>query len=98
MPRNRFEEILQFLRIANSQRLDPNDQMGQLRPMVDHLQDIFQKAYIPEQHLSFAESLPINGGMGVNNLLEASRSGLVSKCLPLYASRISDCLDRYQQR
>jgi len=48
IPRNRFDEILRFLHVANSQRLGPNDRMGKWRPMMDHLQDIFQKAYIPE--------------------------------------------------
>jgi len=57
IPRNRFDEILRFLHIANSQRLDPNDRMGKLRPMMDYLQDVFQKAYIPEQHISFDESM-----------------------------------------
>ena len=42
--------------------------------------------------LLMSQWLPIMGGMGVNNLLEASRSSLVKKFLPLYASRISDCL------
>jgi len=57
MPRNDFGEILRFLHIANSQRLDRNDRMGKLRPMMNHLQDVFQKAHIPEQHLSFYESM-----------------------------------------
>jgi len=57
MPRNRLDEILRFLHIANSQRLDPNDRMGKLRPMMDHLQCLFQKAYIPEKDLSFDESM-----------------------------------------
>ena len=55
MPRNRFDEILRFLHIANSKRMDPNDRKEKLRPMMDHLQDAFQKAYIPEKHLSFDE-------------------------------------------
>ena len=29
MPRNRFDEILRFLHIANSKRMDPNDRMGE---------------------------------------------------------------------
>jgi len=33
MPRNRFDEILRFLHIANLQRLDPNDRVGKLRPI-----------------------------------------------------------------
>ena len=57
MPRNRFDEVLRFLHIANSKRLDPNDRMGKLRPLMDHLQNAFQKAYIPEKHLSFDESM-----------------------------------------
>ena len=30
---------------------------GKLRPMMNHLQDAFQKIYIPERHLSFDESM-----------------------------------------
>ena len=55
MPRNRLDKILRFLHIANSKRMDPNNGMGKLRPMMDSLQDAFQKAYIPEKHLSFDE-------------------------------------------
>ena len=57
VPRNRFDDILRFLHIANSKRIDPNDCMGKLRPMMDHLQDAFQKIYISEKHLSFDESM-----------------------------------------
>ena len=37
--------------------MDPNDRMGKLRPMTNHLEDAFQKAYIPKKHLSFDESM-----------------------------------------
>ena len=57
IPRNRFNEILRFLHIAISKRMDPNDRMGKLRPMMDHLQVAFQKAYIPEKQSSFEESM-----------------------------------------
>ena len=57
MPRNQSDEIFRFFHIANSKRMNPNDRMGKLRPMMDHLQDAFQKAYIPEKHLSFDESM-----------------------------------------
>ena len=57
MPRNRFDEILRYLHVANSLRLDKDDRMAKLRPMMDHLQDRFQSAYVPEQHLSFDESM-----------------------------------------
>ena len=51
-------KILRFLHIANSKRMDPNDRTGKLRPMsYDHLQNAFQKAYIPEKHLSFDKSM-----------------------------------------
>ena len=46
MPRNRFDEILRFLHIANSKRMDPNDRMGKLRPMMNHLQDAFQNILV----------------------------------------------------
>ena len=57
MPRNRFDEILRFLHIANSKRMDPNDRLGKLRPMMNHLQDAFHKIHIPEKHLFFDESM-----------------------------------------
>ena len=57
MLRNRFDETLRFLHIANSKRMDPNNRIGKLRPMMNHFQDAFQKAYIPEKQLSFDESM-----------------------------------------
>ena len=57
MPRNRFDEILRFLHIVKSKRMDPNDRMEKLRPTMNHFQDAFQKAYIPEKHLPFDESM-----------------------------------------
>ena len=74
MRRNRFDEILRFLHIANSKWMHPNDRMEKLRPMMDHLQDAFQKAYIPEKIYPLTnQCLLIMGGMGANNLLEANR-------------------------
>jgi len=84
MPRNRFDKILRFLHIANSQRLDPDDRMGKLRPMMDHLQDVFQKAYIPEQHLSFDESMvAYYGRHGCKQFIRGKpiRFGLKNVCL-----------------
>ena len=57
MPRNRFDEILRFLHIADSRRLDKEDRMAKLRPMMDLLQDRFQQAYVPEKDLSYDESM-----------------------------------------
>ena len=57
MPRNRFDEILRFLHIVNSKRVDPNNRMRKLRPTMSNFQDAFQKVYIPEKHLSFDKSM-----------------------------------------
>jgi len=84
MPRNRFDEILRFLHIANSQHLVPNEQKGKLRPMMNHLQDVFQKAYIPEQHLSFDESMvAYYGRHGCKQFVRGKpiRFGLKNFCL-----------------
>ena len=43
--------------LPTAKGMDPRDHMGKLRPMMDHLQDAFRKAYIPETHLSFDESM-----------------------------------------
>ena len=84
MPRNRFDEVLRFLHIANSKRLDPNDRMGKLRPLMDHLQNAFQKAYISEKHLSFDESMvAYYGRHGCKQLIRGKpiRFGFKNFCL-----------------
>ena len=74
MPRNRLDKILRFLHIANRKRIDPNDGIGKLPPMMDHLQNAFQKAYITNKHLSFDQSMvAYYGRHECNNLLEANQ-------------------------
>ena len=83
-PRNRFDEVLRLLHIANSKRLDPNDRMEKLRPLMDHLQNVFQKAYIPENHLSFDESMvAFNGRHGCKQFIRGKpiRFGFKNFCL-----------------
>ena len=84
MPRNRFDEILRFLHIANSKRMNPNDRKEKLRPMMDHLQDAFQKAYIPEKHLSLDELMvAYYGRHGCKQFIRGKliRFGFLNFCL-----------------
>ncbi|KAJ8972211.1 hypothetical protein NQ317_018685 [Molorchus minor] len=46
MPRNRFREILKNLHFANNAELPPNDKFAKVRPLIEHLNNVFIK-HIP---------------------------------------------------
>ena len=57
MPRNRFEEILRFIHLANSNALDSSDKSVKVRPPFNFLNDSFLQHFPITQQLSVAESL-----------------------------------------
>jgi len=57
MRRNRFEQILRFFHCADNSAPNPQDKMWKLRPLVKMVQNNCRKNFIPEQQLSFDESM-----------------------------------------
>ena len=57
MPRNRFQAILRHIHFANNEMIEPNDKLGKIQPLIDKLQDKFQKLYTPEDSIVIDESL-----------------------------------------
>lgn len=57
MRRKRFEEIFKYLHFADNSKLDKHDKMAKLRPVMDRLNDLFQKNAPPETVVSIDESM-----------------------------------------
>lgn len=57
MRRNRFEQIMQFLHLADNRNVDNNDKLFKLRPLLSKLKDKYLQHFIPEQNLSYDESM-----------------------------------------
>lgn len=59
MRRNRFELILRFIHFSNNGEFNPDtrDKLWKIRPLINHLKEKFAKYFVPEQNLSFDESM-----------------------------------------
>lgn len=57
MRRNRFEQILRFLHFADNTKINPDDKMWKLRPLMKHLKSNFLKYYQPTEHINYDESM-----------------------------------------
>lgn len=57
MRRDRFLEICRFIHFADNTKIDKNDKMYKLRPLVDLLKKRFMDNFQPEQNLNFDESM-----------------------------------------
>jgi len=57
MTKNEFEEIKQFLHLADNQHLDETDKFAKVRPLLKALNEQCKKHYKPTQHLSVDESM-----------------------------------------
>ena len=70
MARNRFNEILKFLHLANNDELPPNDKFGKLRPLLLMLNKRFATYQPNEQSLSIDESMvPYYGRHGTKQCI-----------------------------
>ena len=47
MSRNRFEQIHRFLHFNDNSAIDKNDKIFKIRPLIRHLNDMFQKLIQP---------------------------------------------------
>lgn len=57
MRRNRFEEIMRYLHCVNNNNIDATDKMSKLRPLIDKIKEKFMQYYVPEQNISYDESM-----------------------------------------
>ena len=57
IPRNRFDEIMKYLHLADNISLDPNDKFSKVRPLLDKLNEQCLPNYPPEQTVSIDESM-----------------------------------------
>lgn len=57
MRRNRFEQILRFLHCQDNTLLDQNNKMWKLQPLISKIKGNLLKHFVPEQNLSYDESM-----------------------------------------
>jgi len=57
MPRNRFEEILRFIHLANNNALDSSDKFAKVWPLINSLNGSFLQHFPIAQQLSVDESM-----------------------------------------
>ncbi|CAH1997315.1 unnamed protein product [Acanthoscelides obtectus] len=57
MRRNRFDQILRFLHLESNESIDKNDKLFKLRPFINKIKDRCRKYFVPEEDLSFDESM-----------------------------------------
>ena len=57
MTRNRFDEIMQFVHVADNENLPANDRMAKVRPLFNLMNENFVKHFPATQHLSIDESM-----------------------------------------
>lgn len=70
MSRNRFEEILRYLHLADNSNLDTDDKFAKVRPMVNHINEQCKSNFIPEQNISIDESMiPYHGKHGAKQYM-----------------------------
>lgn len=57
MRRNRFEQILRFLHCSDNTQMDPRNKMWKIQPLVDKVKKKCSENFVPEQNLSYDESM-----------------------------------------
>lgn len=57
MSSKRFLSIAKYIHFAPLDGFNPNDKMWKLRPLTDRLNENFKRHFVPEQHLSYDESM-----------------------------------------
>jgi len=57
MTRNRFDEIMQFVHVADNENLPANDRMAKFRPLFNIMNENFLKHFPATRHLSIDESM-----------------------------------------
>ena len=75
LSRDRFLEILKFIRFASYSQMEQNDSLKKIRPFMNFVQDVLRNAYIPEKELSVDESLVLfKGRLSFKQYIPSKRS------------------------
>lgn len=70
MSRNRFEEILRYLHLADNSNLDSNDKFSKVRPLINEMNKQCKINFVTEQNISIDESMvPYHGRHGAKQYL-----------------------------
>ena len=70
MSRNRFEEILRYLHLADNSTLDASDKFSKVCPLINAINKQCKSNFITEQHISIDESMvPYHGRHGAKQYL-----------------------------
>ena len=71
MSRNRFDEIMKYLHLADNTSLDPNDKFSKVRLLLDKLNKQCLSSYLPEQTVSIDKSMvPYSGRHGCKQFMK----------------------------
>lgn len=84
LPRNRFEEIMRYLRFCNYSELDNDDKLTKIRPFLSYVQQKCKRVYIPAKDICIDESLLLyKGRLLFRRYIPSKRAryGVLSYCL-----------------
>jgi len=84
MTRNRFDEVMRYMHLADNNRLNKDDKFAKLRPLFDSLNKSFLARFCHESHLSVDESMvPYFGHHGCKQFIRGKpiRFGYKLWCL-----------------
>ena len=71
MSRNRFDEIMKYLHLADNTSFDPHVKFSKVRPLLDTVNKQCLSNYLPEQTVSINESMvPYFGRHGCKQLMK----------------------------
>jgi len=87
MSRNQFLAINKFFHFVNNSVLDSDDRLRKIRPVVDHLRDVFSSSFLPSRYVSVDESLLLwKGRLGWKQYIPKKRSRFGTKTYELFDS------------
>ncbi|CAG5000267.1 unnamed protein product [Parnassius apollo] len=78
MSRNRFEIILQYLHFSDNETANKSDRISKIRPIIDMVNNTFQKYYSPKEDICVDESqVPFRGGLYLDNTIKVNAINMV---------------------
>ncbi|MEL7307968.1 MAG: hypothetical protein AAGK05_08885, partial [Pseudomonadota bacterium] len=87
MRRNRFESLMTHIHFADNDKIDFNDKLYKLRPLINSLNKKFGDHFVPEQHLSYDESMiRYFGSHGIKQFIANKPIRFGYKCWSLNSS------------
>ena len=84
LSRNRFEELVRFLRFSDYENLDQDDALTKIRPFLTFVEDKCKNVYVPAKNICVDESLLLfKGRLKFRRYVPSKRAryGILSYCL-----------------